>query len=228
MGRLEEDCFPGTCIPKPRSKAARYGFASLADEELVAILLNTGNRQENVVSLSSRLLEEQGGLKGLFLMDFPIETKGVREAKSFRILAVREIMRRMPFSGKVTIMDEVDAFNLTKNYYLGNRKEIAVVMFLDRDKGLIEKKVFEAGNGSEVYVPIAEIVMEGMKNSAVFVLMVHNHPSGSLLPSKEDMRFCQELEFRLRANGMVLLDFLVVDEKRSFSLRKNHYGDFWD
>lgn len=228
MGRLEEYCFPGTSIPKPRNKAAKYGFASLSDEELVAIILNTGNRQENVVSLSSRLLEEQGGLKNLFLLDFPIETKGVKEAKSFRILAVREIMRRLPFSGKVTVLNDQDAFQLTKNYFLGNRKEIAVVLFLDREKSLLEKKVFEMGNCCEVYVPISDVVMEGLKILASFVLVIHNHPSGFLNPSQTDLEFCAELEFRLRTNGIILLDFLIVDEKNSVSLRKNKCSCFWN
>lgn len=218
--------FPGTGQEKPREKALRLGFQSLSDAELVGLLLDTGTPKENVIDLAARLLEEKGGLCGLFLKDGNIETYGVRKAKACRILAAKEIMRRLPFSQpSLRILNEDTAYELTKNFFLGRSQEWALVLYLGKRKELLQRDAYPGGDNT-VFLPVGKVIQQALLCSARFLLVLHNHPSGNLYPSPKDLETTTSLAVSASTAGLVLLDSLIVSEKDKLSLRRNGMGPF--
>lgn len=212
--------FEGTGIEKPREKALRLGFSSLSDTELVALLLCTGDKNENVLELSERLLYEKGGLKGLFTSLTPIETNGIKKAKSARLGAVTEILRRLPFAEeKIKIESAEEAIKRSKAFFYGRKEEIALVLYLDRKKELEKRSAFSSLSEDSLFLPIDKILQEALLCKAKFLLVLHNHPSGHLLPSEADIRTNKELSHSASLAGILLLDSLILGEDGYYSSR---------
>jgi DNA repair protein RadC len=225
MGRLTTDYF--SCgILKPREKAKKNGISSLQDEELLAIVLNTGNKNEDVLSLSSRLIRQRGGLKGVFFSDDLTKEKGIKDAKGYRIQAIKEIMKRIPMEKVTPIKDGNDAYNMTRFHFLSQCVEICVCLFLNQRKEKISDLIFHSDERSRVNVPINTIIKEALNRSASFVLILHNHPSGSLSFSSPDEEMAQELYFKLSMIQVVLLDCLLVTDEHHISMRNLAIGPF--
>ncbi len=220
MGRLNKENVSRTTPELPREKALRHGMTSLSDSELLALLLDTGSKKENVIELSSRMLFEKGGLKGIFTSDVPLETYGVKKAKSFRILAVKEILKRLPLTSVDKVSNARDAFELTKGLFLGKKSEISVILFLDRKKNVLYLQTYDLDLPSQALVPIDHIIKEVVRLSSSFVLLLHNHPSGILLPSKEDIYITTRLAKAISYVGAILLDSLIVSDEKYFSFRQ--------
>ncbi len=226
MGRIEDPFFSGTAILKPREHAKRDGISSLSDAELIALLLNTGNKKENVVSLSQRILSEKGGLRGVFLNPIPLETKGVKEGKTFRLLAVREIMKRLPLSVSDVVLDSQSAVKKTEYHFLNQKKEIAIILYLGLKKELLLKDVFYDEERKNVKLPLEKIIRHSILSNCKFVILLHNHPSGKLCPSKEDLLLCQSLDRRLALISVVFLDSIIVYEGSFLSMRGEGFLSF--
>lgn len=216
------ECFPGTSIEKPREKMLIDGIGSLTDEQLIALLLDTGTKGENVVSLSQRLLFEKGGLAGLFLSDEDdLKTKGVKIGKSARILAVREILRRLPFTQSFKVTDLSTLVISLRQFFLSRTKETALVLFLDRNKTVIKRDVFSSGEEEILFLPIGKIVRDAVSCSAKFCIVLHNHPSGIAFPSNEDSRTTVSLYRQLSLLNVLLMDSVIVTNEDTFSFREN-------
>lgn len=226
MGRIEESYFKGTEILKPREHAAFDGIGSLSDAELVALLLNTGNKKENVVALSERFLREKGGMRNIFLNDIPLETKGVKSGKIYRLLAVREIMKRLPLSVFDKIENKETLLEKTRYYFLGKKKELALILYLDYKKRLVLRETFDSDSYNQVTIPIEKVIRKSIFCEAKFVIMMHNHPSENVTPSQEDIRFAFSLGEQLNLISVLLLDSLIVGENQNYSMRENKIGPF--
>ncbi len=225
MGRLKSEFFEDGKL-KPREKMKMSGVYSLEDEELLAIILNTGNRNEDVLHLSRRLIHERGGLKGVFFSDDIIMEKGIKEAKGYRIMAIREIMKRIPLEHALPVLSEDDAFQLTRFYFLSQNVEICVCLILDEKKRIISKMLFQSDERQKVHVPINSIIKETLARSASFVLLLHNHPSGEMRFSSADLEIAHEIYFKLSLVQVVLLDCIVISDDCHISMRKAHLGPF--
>ena len=200
--------FKDTLLEKPREKASRLGMSSLSDVELLALLLETGDKHENVLELSNRYLKEKGGLSGVFS----------KEEKE--LLAVKEVLVRLPLSKGNKIPDSDTAFEKSKYFFLGRKTESLLVFYLSANKNLIKQESFNFCEISQVYIPIKAIIKEAMKEEANSVILLHNHTSGSLVPSRDDEKNTKEISFKLKGLGILLLDSLIVFENEYASLRK--------
>lgn len=213
--------FKDTLLEKPREKASRLGMSSLSDVELLALLLETGDKHENVLELSNRYLKEKGGLSGVFSKEEKeLLAFGVKKAKVFRLLAVKEVLVRLPLSKGNKIPDSDTAFEKSKYFFLGRKTESLLVFYLSANKNLIKQESFDFCEISQVYIPIKAIIKEAMKEEANSVILLHNHTSGSLVPSRDDEKNTKEISFKLKGLGILLLDSLIVFENEYASLRK--------
>lgn len=213
--------FPNTFREKPREKALRLGLSSLSDAELVALLLCTGDKSENVLDLSDRLLFEKGGLKGIFTATAPIETYGVKKAKSMRLAAVNEILRRLPFSEEEILVDSSSkAREISENFFRGRKDEVLLVLYLGKKKELLRRQAFTSGKSEEVFFPSEEILHEALITRTRFLILLHNHPSGQVTPSKMDTELTLSFLHQASLASIVLLDSLILTDKEVFSFRK--------
>lgn len=219
MGVNEEDFF-GLFGCKPREKAEISGMESLSDAELLALILETGTKEENVMRLSSRLLFERGGMIGLFQSDENLETvKGIGRAKKYRILAIREIMRRLPFEREEKAKSADDVYQLTRNIFMGSREERLFVLYLSADRKIIKKEEFRGLSVSEISFPVMTILHHAISSFSKGVIICHNHPSGNLEPSEADRYSMVCLREKLKLANIVLIDSIIVTENGYYSFR---------
>lgn len=209
---------------RPREKAEIYGIKTLSDIELLAIILETGYRGENVLSLSAKLLEKSGGLNNLSKLDLSkLDIKGLGKAKSIRLLAALELGKRASsnIEFNVPIKDSKDFYLRFKNLFLNEQKEKAYVVSLDNKKRPI--KITEIGNGGEFTCKsdLKLAIQESIKVNASFMILMHNHPFGEAKPSAEDDMTTGLLESLGRMIGTRLLDHIIFGENGYYSYVDN-------
>ena len=209
---------------RPREKAEIYGVKTLSDIELLAIIIETGYHGENVLSLAAKLLEKSGGLSNLSKLNLSeLNIKGLKKAKSIRLLAAIELGKRassnIEFS--VPIKDSNDLFLRFKNLFINEQKEKAYVISLDNKKRPI--KITEIGNGGEFTCKsdLKLAIQESIKVNASFMILMHNHPLGEAKPSAEDDATTALLESFGRMIGTRLLDHIIFGENGYYSYVDN-------
>lgn len=218
--------FPHT--ERPREKMLAQGSSFLSNQELLAILLGTGTREESVLSLAQRLLMHFEGLA--LLRDSTIEEltaiKGIGNAKGVLILAAIEIGKRMhqlkpmeryvirsPEDGADYVMEEMR--NLNQEHF--------VVLFLNTKNQIIHRQTIFIGSLNASIVHPREVFREAVKRSAASIICAHNHPSGDPAPSQEDILVTKRLAECGKMIGIELLDHLVIGDRKFVSLKEKGY-----
>ncbi len=209
---------------RPRERLAASGPRNLADSELLAILLRTGNRNESALALAKRLLTTFDGIPGLsrqLIADLS-KIKGVGLAKGAQILAALELGRRL---AERSLVPE-EAIRSGENVYriLGprlreDRKESFWVLLLDQKHRLRKSERISEGTLSMTPVHPREAFSPAIRESAAAVIFVHNHPSGDPEPSPDDWNLTTRLVECGRLLGIRVLDHVVVGDHAWVSLR---------
>lgn len=199
---------------RPRERLLRSGSASLADVELVAILLRTGRRGRSVLDMARELLHQCGGLTGL-LGSCPraLRRSGLGPAKAAALLAAVEIGRRLararlperePLSHPAAV-----ASYLSLRYQLKGQ-EIMGALFLDTRNRLLGDQEFFRGTLSRAAVEPRAILKHGLLRDAAGFVLFHTHPSGDPAPSAEDLAFTRRMAEAGDAVGVRLVDHLIL------------------
>ena len=220
-------CFKGTIELMPREKAAQCGIESLSDVELFALLLDTGTKQENVLELSSRLLFEKGGMVSVFYSEEDLESvKGIGKAKKYRLMAVKEIIRRLPFEKEERAKSAHDVYQMCRNGFRGTEGEKLLVLYLSSDKRILKKEEFSQDSSTVVALPIMTILHHALSSKTKGVIIIHNHPSEKLAPSEMDRYATAKLKEKLKLADVVLLDSMIVSSDGYFSFREEKESIF--
>ena len=199
---------------RPYEKCLRNGPESLSDPELLAVIIRTGSRQENSLSLSKRVLEMDGGdgLLGLLHRSLPelMEIPGIGPVKAVQLLCIGELSRRIwrqAASGEELSFHSPQAI---ANYYMEEMRhreqEELRAMFFNTKQVLIKELLISRGTVNASLATPREIFIEALRYRAVSLILVHNHPSGDPEPSREDLLVTE----RIRRAGE-LLDISVAD-----------------
>lgn len=209
---------------RPREKLLFYGAQFLSNEELLAIILRTGNKDSNVVELSYRIIHSVGGLNGLFKASAKelMKVKGVKEAKATQILAMCELYKRFKISEltQVKISKPSDVAELVLDELRMLRQEVLILITLDtKNKVISKKEIFKGGLNSSLVHP-REIFREAVKDSAASIIICHNHPSGDPTPSRDDINITTRLKECGKMMGIELLDHLIIGDNRFISLKE--------
>ena len=194
---------------RPREKMLKRGPSSLSTEELVAVILNTGTRTQTVAKLSNqvaRLLE-----KSITITIDVLLKVGLGEYKSAQILAVLELGKRTSLSETVTF---TSASQVYANSYeiLSQDKESVLCFYLNARGELLKKEVIAVGTLNRASLLPREIFSLIKELPVAAIILVHNHPSGNLSPSKEDILFTKRVKAAADILGIQLLDHLIVSK----------------
>lgn len=212
---------------RPREKLLARGPASLADAELLALLLRTGTAGQGVLDMAQALLQRFGGLAGLLQASLA-DLKAVKglggDAKRAELAAVIEIARRSMAQrlGERPVFESPAAVKDYVRLQLGGLPhEVFALMFLDARHHLLAMEEMFRGTLSQATVYPREVVKRALAVNAAAVVLVHNHPSGAAEPSRADELLTQNLRSALSLVDVRVLDHLVVarDQVTSFAER---------
>ncbi len=209
---------------RPRERLAASGPRSLADSELLAILLRTGNRNESALALAKRLLTTFDGIPGLsrqLIADLS-KVKGVGLAKGAQVLAALELGRRLAERSLVpeeAIRSGESVYRILGPRLREERKESFWVLLLDQKHRLRKSERISEGTLSMTPVHPREAFSPAIRESAAAVIFVHNHPSGDPEPSPDDWSLTARLVECGRLLGIRVLDHVVVGDHAWVSLR---------
>lgn len=209
---------------RPREKLIARGATALADAELLALLLRTGVAGKNVLQLAQHLLERFGGLSGLLhtRADDLKTIKGMGgDAKRSQLIAVLELARRA-MGEKLrqrTVFDSPEEVKQYLQLHIGSRPhEVFAVVFLDVQHRLIALEEMFRGTLTQTSVYPREVVTRALHHQAAAVVLSHNHPSGSIEPSRADESLTQTLRAALGLVDVRVLDHIIVGPGQSFSM----------
>lgn len=211
---------------RPREKLMARGAQALADGELLAILLRTGRKGENVVELAQRLLGlTDGRLTGLFESDpgYLAGLDGVGVSKAATLLAAFELGRRFmleqrPQDGPITSSKEVYELMLPRLKGLGH--EECWEILLDRKSRVIKILRTTVGGKRGTIVDIPSLIRNAMTCSASHIILVHNHPDGDPRPSNADIRETSALRDAAASCSILLLDHVIISDEHYYSFNE--------
>ncbi|MFV2072343.1 MAG: DNA repair protein RadC [Thermoanaerobaculales bacterium] len=209
---------------RPRERLLEYGVSSLSDAELIAILIRTGRRGCGAVTEAHRLLAEVGGLAGVARLDLGELTSrpGLGPAKASTILAALELGQRVA-KAELRTAERLDQPQIAGEFLvrrLGREsREVFGFLSLDGRHRFVSSHELTLGTRTQAPVDAAELFRLALQDRASGVLLFHNHPSGDLEPSRDDLDLTRRLVRGGLVVGVTVLDHLIVAGGRWLSLR---------
>lgn len=202
---------------KPREKLFKFGPAVLSNQELLAIIINTGTKKEGVLSMSSRIIKEYGE-KSIMNHTSP-ETMAcdldIPPTKAAQIIASVELGKRFfqkKTGGIKTIRTPKDIFEYTKDMRELTKEHLRGI-YLNTHHKIIHDEIISIGTVDANIVHPREVFKPALEYSAAAVVLVHNHPSGVVSPSTADKEITEQLLKAGKLLGIDLLDHVVVTSR---------------
>ncbi|MEM5875673.1 MAG: DNA repair protein RadC [Candidatus Aenigmatarchaeota archaeon] len=208
---------------RPRERLVKYGESALSLQELLQIILRTGNKGESVVTLAQKLLAHFGNLQKLkeASIEELMSIKGIGLAKAVQIKAALELGRRAEITlerKQKKIISPQDVFKLMKSKLKDYSKEHFYIISLNSRNAIISEISIGTLNASLVHP--REVFAEAIRQRANSIILVHNHPSGDPTPSKDDIKITKKLKEAGKILGIEVLDHIIIT-RNSYSSFKN-------
>ena len=210
-------------LEKPREKLKKFGVSYLTDEDLIAIILRCGSKSMSVKDLAIKIKKEFNNLNDICINDL-IKIDGMGETKAITLIAAIELGKRC--SNKINIesvkFNKADIiYEYFKNKLVSLKQENLIAIFLDNKNKLIDYKTIFVGTTNMSISHPREIFKEAMKHSAVYIILVHNHPSGDITPSSADKKFTSQIYVTSKIVGIPLLDHIIIGNNNYYSFYDN-------
>ncbi len=208
---------------RPREKMMRKGAEALSDAELLGILIGSGSTDESAVALMQRVLAACGNnlnqLAKWEVRDFA-RFKGMGPAKSITVMAALELGKRrnlqMP-AERLCVRSSVDIYKLFHPLLCDLPAEEFWVLLLNQAAKVIDKIRISRGGLDQTTADVRSILREALVRRAVQIALVHNHPSGNIQPSTDDVRLTQAVQRAAATMNIRLIDHLVVTDGNYYS-----------
>lgn len=213
---------------RPYEKCEKYGVGALSDAELLAVILRTGTKRLRAVDLAINLLNYSPlhkGLKGLNYLSMKelLKIKGIGRVKAIELLCLTEITKRMAreihFEQLKMVTPECVA-----DYYMQDMRHLTreqvLLLMMDTKNKLIRDMIISEGTVNTSIMPIREIMVHALKQDAVHIILLHNHPSGDPSPSAEDIRITKRVQEAANLIGITLMDHIIIGDNKYISLKE--------
>ena len=214
-------------LERPYEKAQMYGIENLSNAELLAIIIKTGTKEKTLIELAQEILSiEKNGKENIqFLQDVTIQDltkiKGVGIVKAIQIKAVCELNKRMarPISKEVIkISRAYDVYQLLTNEMRYEKREKLKVLALNTRNILLKIIDVSQGGTSSIAIDLKDILSEPIKIGAAKIILVHNHPAGSTIPSQPDIQLTQKLYNVAYQLGIEFIDHIIIAKDKYESI----------
>lgn len=210
-------------IDWPQEKLLRYGPDKLNNHELLAIILGSGSKNNNALDLAKKILR-QFKEKQLYLIKVTDVQglHGIGNTKACRIVAAFELGKRFISSKKSTlILKPKDIWGELADVR-NNKKEHFVVFYLDVRNQIIQKEIISIGILNSSLVHPREVFEPAVKHLAAQIIISHNHPSGDVNPSEEDLELTKRLIDAGKILGIEVVDHVIVSSETFYSLKEHN------
>ncbi len=207
---------------RPYEKLMTYGEETLSNSELLAIIIKTGTKEKTALDLARQVMNlslerTQNDLR--FLQEISIhelmKIRGIGKVKAIELKAIGEIAKRMskPINlSKICIKTKADVANLLMQEMRYEKKEILKLILLN-NKNVVQKILdIATGKDSVLVFDIKQILSEPIKLQIPKIILVHNHPSGNSVPSREDIQATQKVRQSCELMGIQLLDHIIIGD----------------
>jgi len=206
---------------RPRERLLKFGANSLADYELLAIVLRTGTKDKSVLELARELIikfNNLGEFNDLTITEL-CTVKGIKDAKAIEILASIELGKRINnyVTQNVYIKGSKDVYLYVKNELENIKEEKFICLYLNVKSMVITSKVIAIGGINSTSVDLKKTLKWAIKYSSNHLIIIHNHPSGDPSPSKEDIDVTLEIKRIASEFDIVLVDHIIVGQNKYFS-----------
>lgn len=209
---------------RPYEKLEMYGEKSLSNSELLAIILKTGTKNQTAVALAQQVLAliENRNIRALHEISIKELQKinGIGKVKAIQIKAICELAKRMsrPQDLKTQIKSSEDAANLLMEELKYEKNEIVKILILNT-KNIVQKIVdISIGNTSSAPIERKRIFEEILKTGMSTFILVHNHPSGDVTQSMNDIKTTKEIKMGAELLGLKLLDHIIIGDGKYKSI----------
>lgn len=213
---------------RPRERLKSRGEEALSSQELLALVLGRGSKNDSVLALAQRLLSSFGNLNNLALASFEelLKIKGIGPAKAAQIKAVFELGKRnvltLKENEKIKISSAEDVFQIFGKRLAEKKKEHLFALLLDSRNRLIRAAEISVGNLDANIVHPREIFKEAIMASSNSIIIVHNHPSGDPKPSRVDIDITGRLIAAGKILGIEILDHIIIGSEHAISLKEEN------
>ena len=212
-------------LERPREKLINNGVENLTDEELLAIILKTGTKNKSVKELASEVLGKINTINNLS----EININTFKDVSGLGIVKTIELMASIELGKRIFLKHENNRINYNnpddiylENLYLfkNKKQEYFYCLYLDSKNNLIERKLLFMGTINHSVVHPREIFKEAYLTSASKIICMHNHPSGDITPSMEDIRLTKSLIEIGKLQGISITDHLIIGDDAYYSFYK--------
>jgi len=204
---------------KPREKLIRGGVESLSTQELLMVLIGTGIKNKSVRSLAQQLLPifRSAEGKSLSFQDFR-SIRGIGMAKSCLFIAGQELFYRLQQKKAFSFQSPEAVLSQLQDLRFSTREKM-VCLYLSARYRLVHKEIIAVGSLNQIIIQPRDIFTPSKGLPIAWVIIAHNHPSGSCEPSQDDIAFTKRVAEAGKLLGIELLDHIVVTEKEHRSLK---------
>lgn len=217
---------------RPYEKCLERGAEALSDAELLSVILRTGSRGESALELSRRVLAlggEKSGLLGIYHLSVSdlMKVRGLGKVKAIQLKCIAELSRRISrrrFSEGISFQDPVKVAEYYMEEMRHLEQENLILVMLNSKGKLIKDIVLSRGTVRASIISPREIFIEAVRNQAVSIILLHNHPSGIPDPSEEDIRLTERVRKAGALLGIELLDHIIIGDCQAISMREQ---DTW-
>lgn len=214
---------------RPRERFKKYGVESLSNEELLSILLRTGCGNKSVKNLSMDLLNIID-IHEFCNINFNTlkRIKGIGDVKAMTLISAVEFGRRVLTKRDLIYQIKTgdDVYNLVKDEMENELQEKFLAIYLDTKKYVLLKKVIFIGTVNNSAVTARDVFREAVKLNSAGMIIVHNHPAGSVDPSYEDLYLTNEFIKLGKMMGISVIDHLIIGKNKYYSFRESN-GDLF-
>lgn len=207
---------------KPRERMLEYGVENLSNVDLLSIILRNGVKDISVKEVAINILnnvESINDLSSLGVRELS-NIKGVGPVKAITLLASIELGKRVSIKeakANMSLSNKEKIHDVFKKFFINENQEKFLAIFLDNKKCLINYKILFIGTNNASIAHPREVFMEAIKANASAVVVMHNHPSGNVLPSEEDKNITEKLIQSGHMLGIPLLDHIITNGEEYYS-----------
>ena len=208
---------------RPREKCAMLGPEKLSDAELLALVLRTGAQNLSALTLAQEILGGEGLSKLYHLSEKDLlAIRGIGRAKASQLIAVFELsirLSKLEFREKLSYKSPYAIARYYMVEFRSYRQEHLIMMMFDARSHLIGEQLISKGTVNTSMADPREIFVEALRRNAVYIVLIHNHPSGDTTPSPDDLSVTQRIYEAGNLIGIQLMDHIIVAGDKYISLK---------